>query len=167
MQDQIGSWRIRAPAMAIVAAAPKVVIQYVASSTNTAEVIHFSISQTSGTVTAGIDGVGLIVPSAVSTMATAGVTTAGTTQTVYDLAGGASTLRASLSTTTLATGPTTQGGTINSVPKKFNFFCLAGYEWNAQPNERIWVPASGIIQLYIYGILSATWDCEMTIREMK
>lgn len=152
--------------MAIVAAAPKVVIQYVATSTNTAEVLYFSVSQTSNSV-AGTEGVGLIVPSAVSTMATAGVSTPGATATVIDLAGGASTLRGTLSTTTIAIGPTTQGGTINGAPRKFNFYSIAGYEWNAQPNTRVWVPASGIIQLYLYGIISATWDCELTIRESK
>lgn len=153
--------------MTIVAAAPKIVIQYVASSTNIAEVLAFSISQTSGAVTAGIEGVGLIDPASVATMATAGVTTPGATATVIDMAGGASTLRGSLSTTTIGTGPTTQAAVINQVYRKFNFHCLAGYEWNAQPNTRVWVPASGIIQLYIYGILSATWDCELTIRESK
>lgn len=166
MQDQIGCWVIRAPAMSIVAAAPKIVIQYVATSTNTAEVVYFSASQ-SGTTTSGMDAFGLIVPSAVSTMATAGVTTPGATATVIDLAGGASTLRGTLSTTTIAIGPTTQGGTINGVPKKFSFNVLAGYEWNAQPNTRVWVPASGIIQLYAYAITTATWDCELVIRESK
>lgn len=166
MQDQIGCWNIRAPAMSITAAAPKIVIQYVASSTNTAEVLYFSVSQ-SGTTTSAMDAFGIIVPSAAATMATAGSTTAGTASTVIDLAGGASTLRASLSTTTIATGPTTQGATINFVPKKFSFNVLAGYEWNAQPNTRIWVPASGIIQLYAYAITTATWDCELIIRESK
>lgn len=165
MQDQIGCWNIRAPAMSLTAGTSKVVIQYVATATNIAEVIYFSVSQ-SGSTTSAMDGVALIVPSAAATMATAGVTTPGATATVIDLAGGASTLRATLTTTTIAIGPTTVG-TINGVPKKFNFNVLAGYEWNAQPNSRVWVPASGIIQLYIYGITTATWDCEMVIRESK
>lgn len=150
--------------MAVTAAAPKVPIQYVASSTNTAEVLYFSVSQ-SGVTTSAMDGVALIVPAAVIT-GTAGSTTVAAPQTVIDLAGGASTLRGSLSTTTIAVnGPAPT--TINTVYKKMDFNVLAGYEWNAQPNTRIWVPVSGIIQLYIYAITTATWDCEMVIRESK
>jgi hypothetical protein len=165
MQDQLGVWTIRAPAMSITAGTGKTVIQYVASSTNTAEVLYWSASQ-SGSTTSAMDAFGLIVPSAAATMAAAGVSTPGTTATVIDMAGGASTLRASLSTTTIGIGPTTLS-TINGVPKKFNFNTLAGYEWNAQPNTRLWVPVSGIIQLICYGISTATWDCELVIRESK
>lgn len=124
------------------------------------------MSQTSGTVTAGIEGVGLLVPSAATTMATAGVATAGSTNTVYDLSGSYTAPFATLTTTTVAIGPTAFGGTINAVAKKFNAHCLAGYEWNATPNDRVWVPPSGLIMLYCYAILSATWDFEMTVREM-
>jgi hypothetical protein len=163
MQDQIGCWTISAT-MAVVAAAPKSLIQYVASSTNIAEVLYFSASQ-SGVTTSAQDAFGLIVPAAAVT-GTAGITTPGATANVYDNAGGASTLRASLSTTTLCTNapaPTT----INGRPKKFNFNVLAGYEWNAQPNTRVWVPVSGIIILYCFAITSATWDVELVIRESK
>lgn len=166
MLDQKGSYRVRCAAAAIVAAAPKAVIQWVAPAAHSAEVIHFSISQTSGAVTTGIEGIGLIVPSAATTMATAGVATAGSTNTVYDLAGAYTAPFATLSTSTVAIGPTTFAGTINAVAKKFNPHCLAGYEWNATPNDRVCVPPSGLILLYCYAILSATWDFEMTVREM-
>jgi hypothetical protein len=163
MQDQIGCWNITAN-MAVTTAAPKALIQYVATSTNTAEVIYFSASQ-SGSTASAQDRFGLIVPAAAVT-GTAGVSTPGATANVFDLAGGASTLRASLSTTTLCTNapaPTT----INGVARKFNFNVLAGYEWNAQPNNRVWIPASGIIILYCYAITTTTWDVELTIRESK
>jgi hypothetical protein len=157
---------IRSPAVSITAPTGKSVIQYVASSTNTAEVLYFSASQ-NGTTTSGMDAVGLIVPAAASTMTTAGVSTPGASATVIDLAGGASTLRASLNVTTgIGTGNGTLP-TINGVAKKFSFNVLAGYEWNAQPNTRLWVPASGLIQLIIYGVVTATWDFEMVIRESK
>jgi len=163
MQDQISVWTIKAT-MAVVAAAPKSLIQYVASATNTAEVIHFSASQ-SGVVISNQDAFGLVVPAAAVT-GTAGVTTPGATCTVFDNAGGASTLRASLSTTTVCTNapaPTT----INGTARKFNFNVLAGYDRDIQPNMRVWVPVSGIIILYCYAITSATWDVELTIRESK
>jgi hypothetical protein len=53
------------------------------------------------------------------------------------------------------------------MPRKFNLNILAGYEWNAQPNTRVWIPNSGIIQLYCFGITTCTWDVELVIREMK
>src|SRR5271156_2848898 len=85
MQDQLGTWMLRT-SISITASTPKVAIQYVASSTNTAEVLYFSCSQ-NGSTTSAQDAVGLIVPASVATV-TAGVTTPGATATVIDMAGG-------------------------------------------------------------------------------
>jgi hypothetical protein len=163
MQDQIGCWCI-STAITTVAATPKIAIQYVASTTNTAEILYFKISQNGSTASA-MDAVGLIVPAAAATV-TAGITTPGATATVVDLAAGASTLRTTLGTT--ATGVVgTTASTVNGVYHKMDFNVLAGYEWNAQPNTRVWVPVSGIIAVYCYAVVALTYNVEMVVRESK
>jgi hypothetical protein len=163
MQDQINCWNI-STAITTVAATPKIAVQYVASSTNTAEVLYFKISQ-SGSITSAMDKVGLIVPAAAATV-TAGITTPGATATVVDLAGGSSTLRTTLSTS--ATGVVgTTASTVNGVYHSMDFNVLAGYEWNAQPNTRVWVPVSGIVAVYCYAVVALTYNVELVIRESK
>lgn len=139
-------------------------VQYLASSTNTAEVLYFKISQ-NGSTTSAMDSVSLIVPSAASTV-TAGVTTPGSTATVVDLAGGASTFRGTLSTSGTG-GVGTTSVTINGTYHQMDFNVLAGYEWNAQPNMRVWVPTSGVIGVYCGAIVALTYNVEMIIRESK
>lgn len=163
MQDSIGVWSIKA-SITTVASTPRIACQYVASSTNTAEVLYFSISQT-GSTTSAMDAVALIVPAAAATV-TAGISTPGSTATVVDWAGGASTLRTTLSTS--ATGIVgTTATTVNGTYHQMGFNVLAGYEWNAQPNMRVWVPASGIVAVYCLAVVALTYNVEMVVREMK
>lgn len=163
MQDQIGCWSIKT-AITTVAATPRIAIQYVASTTNTAEVLYFKISQ-NGSTTSAMDQVQLIVPAAAATV-TAGITTAGATCTVQDMASGASTLRTTLSTS--ATGVIgTTATTVNGTHIDMDFNVLAGYEWNAQPNTRVWVPVSGIIAVYCTAVVALTYNVRMIIRESK
>src|SRR5215213_191545 len=150
MQDTIGTWSIRGT-VTVSAATPKTAVQYAASSTNTAEVLAFNISQ-SGSTTSAMDRVMLIRKSAGATV------TAGATGTsVYDWSGGAGTFRGTLGTAATGINASAEG-TDTDIPWSFAFNTLAGYEWNAQPDMRLWVPVSGIVALKISAIVAATYD---------
>jgi hypothetical protein len=163
MQDQLGTWTIKVTGLAVSASTPKTAIQYAASSSNTAEVLYISISQ-SGSTTSAMEQFRLVRKSAAATV-TAGVT--GTS--VLDLTGGAGTFRGTLSTST--TGITASAeGTDSDEVFRFSFNTLSGYERDFQPNARVWVPASGIIGIKLAGIIASPgtgWDVSMTVREMK
>lgn len=157
MQDAIGTWTIKG-SLAITAATARLVVQYKASSTNSAEVLYFKITQ-SGSTTSAMDSVTLCRLSAAAT-----VTIGATGTNVFDWAGGASTFRGTLSTSGTGVAATT-AGTVTDTPHQFDFNTLAGYEFNAQPNMRLWVPPSGIIGIRSDAITSTTWNVEMVVRE--
>lgn len=163
MQDQIFTWVIRTATAGIttVAGTPVTALQYAASSSNTAELLYISISQ-SGSTTSAMDQVRVVRKSAAATV-TAGV--AGTS--VFDVAGGASgTIKGTLSTS--ATGIiATAEGTDGDEMFRTNFNVLSGYERDWQPNARVWVPVSGIIAIKIKAVVALTYDVAMVIREMK
>jgi hypothetical protein len=46
-----------------------------------------------------------------------------------------------------------------------DFNVLAGYEWNSQPNMRLWVPVSGIIGVRCDAVVALTYNVELVIRE--
>jgi hypothetical protein len=163
MQDQLSTWVIRTPTGGIttVAGTPVTAIQYAASSTNTAELLYFAISQ-SGSTTSAQEQVRVLRKSAAATV-TAGV--AGTT--VFDAAGGASgTIRGTLSTTATGVNASSEG-TDGDELFRTNFNVLSGYERDWQPNARIWVPVSGIVAIKIKAVVALTFDVTLVIREMK
>lgn len=79
---------------------------------------------------------------------------------------GAGTFWGTLSTSGTGVVATT-AGTVGDVFHQMDFNVLAGYEWNAQPNSRLWVPASGIIGVRCDAVLALTYKVEMIIRESK
>jgi len=89
---------------------------------------------------------------------------------IFDFTGnsssGAGTFRGTLSTSATGVAATT-AGTVGDITMQRDFNILAGYEWNAQPNNRIWVPVSGILGIRCDAIQSGTYNVEMHIREMK
>ena len=160
MQDCLGSWIIRVTGFSITAGTAKTAVQYQASASNTAEVLYFSISQ-SGSTTSNMENVKLLRKTAAATV-TAGVE--GTN--FFDFAGGQGTFAGTLSTTGTGVNATAEG-TDGNLLKNMNFNTLAGYEWNAQPNMRFWVPVSGIIAVKVGAIVTGTWDVELVIAEAK
>jgi hypothetical protein len=166
MQDQIGTWAIRTPTAGIttVAGTPVTALQYVASSTNTAEVLYISISQ-SGSTTSAMDQIRMVRKTVAATV-TAGVVGTTVFDATGNASGGAGTLRGTLGTA--ATGAVaTAEGTDGDEDFRFNFNTLAGYEKDWQPNARLWVPISGIIAVKIKSVVALTYDVTMVIREMK
>lgn len=157
MQDSIGVWSIKG-SISITAATARLGVQYKASTTNTAEVLYFKISQNAST-TSAMDSVSLVRLSGAAT-----VTVGATGTNVFDWAGGASTFRGTLSTSGTGVVATT-GGTVTDITHQADFNVLAGYEFNAQPNMRLWVPISGIIGVRCDAITSQTWNVEMVVRE--
>jgi hypothetical protein len=163
MQDQIFTWVIRTATAGIttVAATPVTAVQYAASSSNTAELLYFSISQ-SGSTTSAMDQVRVVRKSAAATV-TAGV--AGTS--ILDVAGGASgTIKGPTTTTTTGILASSEGTDGDEVFRT-NFNVLSGYERDWQPNARIWIPVSGIIAIKIKAVVALTYDVTMVIRELK
>jgi hypothetical protein len=135
-----------------------------ASSSNTAEILSFNVSQ-SGSTTSAMDQIRLVRKTAAATVTTGAVGT-----NVFDFTGnstsGSSTFRGTLGTTTTGVVATAEG-TDGDIIHQFNFNVLGGYEWNAQPNMRIWVPLSGIIALKMKAVIAATYDVELVLRESK
>lgn len=159
MQDSLGSWSIKGT-ITTVAATARLGVQYAASSTNTAEVLYFKISQ-SGSATSAMDSVSLVRLSAAAT-----VTLGATGTNVFDLAGGSGTFRGTLSTSGTGVVATT-AGTVTDIPHQMDFNVLGGYEWNAQPNTRVWVPVSGIVGVRCDAVLALTYNVIMVVRESK
>lgn len=166
MQDQLGSWVIRTPTGGIttVAGTPVTALQYAASSTNTAELLYMSISQ-SGSTTSVEDQVRVVRKTAGATVTLGAIGT-----TIFDCTGnassGAGTFRGTLSTSATGTNASVEGTDGDEV-FRMNFNILAGYEKDWQPNARFWIPASGIIAVKIKGVVAATYDVTMVIREQK
>lgn len=163
MQDCLGTWTIRGT-ITTTAGTPKTAVQYAASATNTAEILYVCVSQ-NGSTTSAMDGINIIRKTAGATVTIGAVGT-----NIFDFTGnstsGAGTFRGTLSTSATGVNATAEG-TNGDIIKAFDFNVLAGYEWNAQPNSRIWVPASGIIAVQSKAIIAATYNIEMIIREMK
>jgi hypothetical protein len=163
MQDQLGTWTIRGT-VTTTASTPVTAVQYVASSSNTAEILYFSISQ-SGSTTSAMEQIRLVRKTAAATVTAGAVGT-----NVFDYTGnsssGAGTFRGTLSTSGTGVVATSEG-TDGDIVRQFNFNVLGGYEFNAQPNMRVWVPVSGIIALKIKAVIAATYDVEMVVRESK
>lgn len=163
MQDQLFTWVIRTAAAGIttVAANPVTAVQYAASSSNTAEVMYISISQSIST-TSAMDQVRVVRKSAAATVTAA---IAGTS--LFDVAGGASgTIKGPLGVNTTGIIGTVEGTDGDEVFRT-NFNVLSGYERDWQPNARIWVPVSGIIAVKIKAVVALTYDVTMIVREMK
>jgi hypothetical protein len=163
MQDAHGTWLIRGT-VTTSAGTPLTAVQYAASSSNTAEILSFCVSQ-SGSTTSAMDQIRLVRKTAGATVTIGAVGT-----NVFDFTGnstsGAATFRGTLSTS--ATGVVATGeGTDGDVVYQFNFNVLGGYEWNAQPNMRVWVPVSGIIALKLKSVIAATYDVQLIVRESK
>lgn len=159
MQDTLGSWRIAVTALSVTAATAKTAIQYKAGTASTAEILSFTVSQTASS-TSQLEGIRVLRKTGAATV------TAGATGTnIFDLTGGAGTLRAS--TGVSATGVNASAeGTDGDVLFETSLNTAGGfYEWNAQPNMRLWVPASGIIALKLLGIISGTYAVQMFVRE--
>jgi hypothetical protein len=159
MQDSLGTWSIKG-SITTVAATARLGVQYAASATNTAEVLYFKISQ-SGSTTSAMDSVSLVRLSAGAT-----VTIGATGTNIFDYSGGAGTFRGTLSTSATGVVATT-AGTVTDITHQMDFNVLAGYEWNAQPNTRIWVPISGIIGVRCDALVALTYNVTLVIRESK
>lgn len=166
MQDQVGTFYLRTT-ITTVSGTPVIAIQYAASSTNTAEVLYLSVSQSSQTTSAQeqVDVVRLTAGATV-TAATQG----GGSPTIFDATGNATsgnaTFRGTLSTT--ATGVNASStGTVSDIPFRWNFNVLAGYEHDFQPQGRLWVPNSGLVAVRMKAIISATYDVTLAIHESK
>jgi hypothetical protein len=166
MQDQLGTWSIRTPTAGITtsAATPITAVQYAASSSNTAEVLYFSISQSAST-TSAMEQVRLIRKTAAATVTIGAVGT-----NIFDATGnstgGAGTFRGTLSTS--ATGVVGSAeGTDGDEFFRWDFNVLSGYERDFQPNHRLWVPPSGIIAVKIKAVLTGTYNVTLVIRESK
>jgi hypothetical protein len=165
MQDQVGTFNIRTPTggVAVTASTPLTLVQYAASSTNAAELLFFSVGQT-GSTTSAQEHVRVIRKTAGATVTIGAVGT-----NIFDATHNSSGGQAFLGTlSTSATGVTgTAEGTDGDEWDRRCFNVLAGYEKDYQPNARLWVPPSGIIAIKMGAIVSLTWHCTMTIREMR
>lgn len=163
MQDQIATWAIKA-SVTTTAGVPKTLIQYAASSSNTAEILYFSISQ-SGSTTSAMEQVHLVRKTAGATVTIGAVGT-----NIFDFTGnstgGASTFRGTLSTSATGVNASAEGSNGDEL-FRWNFNTLAGYEKDFQPSMRPWVPTSGIIAVRSQSILALTYDVVLVIREMK
>jgi hypothetical protein len=166
VQDQLASWVIRTPTAGIttVATTPVTALQYTASSTNSAEMLYFAISQSSSTTSAQ-EQVRIVRKTAGATVTIGAVGT-----NIFDLTGnstgGGGTFRGTLSTS--ATGVVgTAEGTDGDELHRWDFNVLSGYEREWQPSARPWIPPSGIIAVKIKAVLSVTYNVMMVIREMK
>lgn len=159
MQDSLGTWTIKGT-ITTVAATARLGVQYAASSTNTAEVLYYKISQ-SGSAVSAMDSVSLVRLSGGAT-----VTIGATGTNIFDWSGGAGTFRGTLSTSATGVVATT-GGTVTDVPHQMDFNVLGGYEWNAQPNNRLWVPVSGIIGVRCDAVVALTYTVILIVRESK
>ena len=98
------------------------------------------------------------------------VTTGAVGTNVFDFTGnstsGAGTFRGTLGTTTTGVNASSEG-TDGDIVQVFNFNVLGGYEFNAQPNMRLWVPISGIIAIKVKAVVALTYDVVMVVRESK
>jgi len=112
-----------------------------------------------------MDQIRLVRKSAAATGTTAAVGT-----NIFDYTGnsssGAGTFRGTLSTTGTCVTITNEG-TDGDVVQQANFNVLGGYEWNSQPNMRVWVPISGLIAIKLKAVVALTYDCTLVIRESK
>lgn len=161
MQEMIGTWAIRGTVTTSVGVAITAV-QYAASSTNTAVVLGYSVSQ-SGSTTSAMDQIKLLRKTAGATVTLGAVGT-----NVFDFTGnatsGAGTFRGTLSTS--GTGVVASAeGTDGDVILQDNFNVLGGFTFTAQPNARIWVPVSGIIALKLKSVVALTYDVTLIISE--
>lgn len=161
MQEELGRWVLRNVAgIAVTAGTPKTLLQYAASSTNTAEVLWSACTQ-SGSTTSAQDQTEIVRKTAAATVTAAAVGT-----DWYDVTGGAGTFCGTLSTTGTGYNASAEG-TDGDVPFVPCFNVLAGYERDLQPQARIWVPASGIIALKALAVTAQTWFAAMLIHEAK
>jgi len=161
VQDSVGVFSIRGQ-ITTVAATARLGVQYAASATNQAEVLYFKISQ-SGSIVSAMDSVSLVRMTAAATVTIGAVGT-----NIFDYthnSSGGQTFRGTLSTSATGTVGTT-AGTPGDVVHQMDFNVLAGYEWNAQPNMRIWVPLSGIIGVRCDAVVALTYNVTMVVREM-
>lgn len=163
MQDALGTWVIRGSPITVTAGTKKIAVQYACSSTNTAEVLYFNVSQNAST-TSAMEQLQLTRLSAGATV-TAG-TVGGSSGTIFDYSGGAGTFRGTLSTSATGTNGTTSGTQTDTVVQ-MSFNTLSGYEFVPQPAMRIWVPVSGIIAIEMQAIVSGTWSVGMVVRESR
>lgn len=56
-------------------------------------------------------------------------------------------------------------GTDGDIIHQMNFNVLGGYEWNCQPNMRVWVPVSGLIAVKLKAVVALTYDCLLVLSE--
>lgn len=159
MQDCLGTWAIKGT-IAITAGTARLAVQYAASSTNTAEILYFNMTQSAST-TSAMESAVLVRMTGAAT-----VTIGATGTNIFDYSGGAGTFRGTLSTS--ATGVVaTSAGTPGDIVHSASFNVLAGYEMNFQPQMRVWVPASGIIGVRCEAVTTNTWTVVMVVRESK
>jgi hypothetical protein len=159
----VNSWCIRGT-VTTTAGTPLTAVQYEASSTNEARILAINVSQ-SGSNNSAMEQVRIVRKTAAATVTAGAVGT-----NIFDLTGnstnGAGTFRGTLSTS--ATGVVaTAEGTDGDIDHQFNFNVLTGYTKDFQPENGIWVPASGIIALKLKAVAALTYDCELWIQEVK
>jgi hypothetical protein len=165
MQDQISTFAIRTATagVAVTAGTPLTLVQYAASSTNTAEILYFNVSQ-HGSTTSAMDQVRIVRKTAGATVTIGAVGT-----NIFDFTHNSSGGQAFLGTlSTSATGVSASAeGTDGDEIFRVGFNVLAGYDRDFQPNCRIWVPVSGLVAIKLGAINSLTWHATMVIKEMR
>jgi len=163
-KNESGTWIIRTPTAGIttVAGTPVTALQYQASSSNNAELIWFSISQSAST-TAGMEQVRVVRKTAGATV-TIGAIGTNIFDTTANSTGGKTAFQGTLSTSATGVVATVEG-TDGDEPFRMNFNNQAGYEKDFQLDGRLWIPASGIIAIKIKAVLAGTYDVMMAIKE--
>ena len=154
-------WTIRAAAVAVSLATPKTVIQYAASTSVAAEILGFAVTQSS-TTTSGQERVRL----ARITGAATGLTAGAVGTNIYRWGSPDDAFKAQLGSALTGTGVgvTPVEPTWGDLDRELNFNVLNGYEfWFPRP---LFVPASGIVGLRLSGVVAATWDAELFVREL-
>jgi hypothetical protein len=163
LQDQLGTFAIRVAGVSVTAGTAKTLIQYSASSTNTAEILFISLTQ-SGSTTSAMEQLSVYRKTGAATV-TIGAVGTNIFDFTHNSTGGQSFL-GTLSTSATGVSASSEGTNGDEIHRA-NFNVLAGYERDFQPNARIWVPVSGIVGLRCNAIQSLTWDALMVVREMR
>lgn len=154
-------YTLRTPAGGVTISTAITILQLKAGAAAKVELLRASLTQR-GSVTSVQEAVQLLRKTAAATV-TAGV--AGTTYLKNDPASPTGTL----SLGTSASGYTGSAeGTDGDILKDEGFNVLNGWLWLPTPEERIWVPAGGIVALkFASAPASQSWRAEFVFREYQ
>ncbi len=146
----------------VVAGTPATALQYAASSTNTAEIVSFCVTQ-SGIQTSSNEEIAFIRKTGGATV-TAATTGTGSTASLVALGAVATAPKCSIGTTATGINATSEGTNGNEL-YSMAFSDLAGAQYAFLPEERLWIPPSGILALRLNAKMAATWLVQLVVAE--